>query len=113
MNHTTTESQYDPAASKPSPAPSTTGSTGTSGITVRTGPNGQMSFRRWVSRLIFEFSLIVLDPGWIVCLSLVWFAGLRGRGKGRKRVVPLSGGEEERRVKSFKTKTKKEKPIAC
>ena len=37
----------------------------------------------------------------------------RGRKEERERVVPLSGGEEERRVKSFKTKTKKEKPIAC
>lgn len=40
------------ATSRPSPAPSTAGSTGTSGITVRTGPNGQMSFRRWVRVLI-------------------------------------------------------------
>ncbi|KAL3250716.1 hypothetical protein ABHI18_011040, partial [Aspergillus niger] len=41
----TTENHSDPTASKTSPAPSTAGSTGTSGITVRTGPNGHMSFR--------------------------------------------------------------------
>lgn len=39
----------DSTNSRPSPAPSAAGSTGTSGITVRTGPNGQMSFRRCVS----------------------------------------------------------------
>lgn len=45
---TTTESRTDPsAATHPSPAPSATGSTGTSGITVRNGPGGQpISFRR-------------------------------------------------------------------
>ncbi|RAK85696.1 cutinase transcription factor 1 alpha [Aspergillus costaricaensis CBS 115574] len=42
----TTENHTDPSASKTSPAPSTAGSTGTSGITVRTGANGHMSFRR-------------------------------------------------------------------
>ncbi|PLB50608.1 fungal-specific transcription factor domain protein [Aspergillus steynii IBT 23096] len=36
----------DSTNSRPSPAPSAAGSTGTSGITVRTGANGQMSFRR-------------------------------------------------------------------
>ncbi|KAL4918659.1 fungal-specific transcription factor domain-containing protein [Aspergillus aurantiobrunneus] len=36
----------DPLAPRPSPTPSTAGSTGTSGIGVRTGANGQMSFRR-------------------------------------------------------------------
>ncbi|KAJ5144955.1 hypothetical protein N7448_002347 [Penicillium atrosanguineum] len=42
---TTTESKTDPQAA--SPAPSATGSTGTSGITVRNGPGGQpLSFRR-------------------------------------------------------------------
>lgn len=49
--NTAADSYHDsaPAASsKASPAPSTAGSTGTSGITVRTGPNGQMSFRRSV-----------------------------------------------------------------
>lgn len=38
---------YDPN-NRPSPAPSTAGSTGTSSVTVRTGTNGQMSFRRYV-----------------------------------------------------------------
>ncbi|KAJ5681696.1 uncharacterized protein N7477_001636 [Penicillium maclennaniae] len=43
---TTTESKIDPQAAG-SPAPSATGSTGTSGITVRNGPGGQpLSFRR-------------------------------------------------------------------
>lgn len=37
-----------PDNSRPSPAPSTAGSTGTSSVTVKTGSNGQMSFRRWV-----------------------------------------------------------------
>lgn len=42
----TIESQTEPA-DNPSPAPSATGSTGTSGITVRNGPGGQpLSFRR-------------------------------------------------------------------
>ncbi|OJJ06801.1 hypothetical protein ASPVEDRAFT_141007 [Aspergillus versicolor CBS 583.65] len=36
----------DPLAPRPSPTPSTAGSTGTSGIAVRAGANGQMSFRR-------------------------------------------------------------------
>ncbi|ODM21569.1 Cutinase transcription factor 1 alpha [Aspergillus cristatus] len=47
--NTAADSYHDSAraaSSKASPAPSTAGSTGTSGITVRTGPNGQMSFRR-------------------------------------------------------------------
>lgn len=45
---TTTESRTEPPApNQPSPAPSATGSTGTSGITVRNGPGGQpLSFRR-------------------------------------------------------------------
>lgn len=44
---TTIESQTESAATHPSPAPSATGSTGTSGITVRNGPGGQaLSFRR-------------------------------------------------------------------
>ncbi|KAJ6106963.1 hypothetical protein N7512_010480 [Penicillium capsulatum] len=44
---TTIESQTESAATHPSPAPSATGSTGTSGITVRNGPGGQaVSFRR-------------------------------------------------------------------
>ncbi|KAL4889548.1 fungal-specific transcription factor domain-containing protein [Aspergillus ambiguus] len=42
---TTGENRTD-STSRPSPAPSATGSTGTSGITVRAGPNGHMSFRR-------------------------------------------------------------------
>lgn len=43
------ESRRDlPDNTRPSPAPSTAGSTGTSSVTVRTGPNGQMSFRRCV-----------------------------------------------------------------
>ena len=47
-------------------------------------------------------------------MSLVWFAGLRGEEKEEKRVERQGfRGEEERSVKSFKTKTKKEKPIAC
>nr|ABD51992.1 FarA [Aspergillus nidulans] len=36
----------DSSASRPSPTPSTAGSTGTAGISVRAGANGQMSFRR-------------------------------------------------------------------
>ncbi|KAL4942066.1 hypothetical protein BDV06DRAFT_193046 [Aspergillus oleicola] len=41
------EKFIDPSAgSRPSPTPSTAGSTGTAGITVRSGANGQMSFRR-------------------------------------------------------------------
>ncbi|KAK9580470.1 Transcriptional activator of fatty acid utilization [Aspergillus fumigatus] len=43
---TTAESRPESTPSRPSPAPSTAGSTGTSGITVRGGPNGHMSFRR-------------------------------------------------------------------
>ncbi|KAJ5675418.1 hypothetical protein N7462_008315 [Penicillium macrosclerotiorum] len=44
---TTIESQTEPTANHPSPAPSAAGSTGTSGITVRNGPGGQpLSFRR-------------------------------------------------------------------
>ncbi|EPS29553.1 hypothetical protein PDE_04503 [Penicillium oxalicum 114-2] len=45
---TTTESRTElPAPEQASPAPSATGSTGTSGITVRNGPGGQpLSFRR-------------------------------------------------------------------
>lgn len=43
---TTTEAKTDPQGAV-SPAPSATGSTGTSGITVRNGPGGQpLSFRR-------------------------------------------------------------------
>lgn len=56
--------------------------------------------------------LILLHSGWIVCLSLVWFAGLRG-GKEREREREsrdwFQGGSGN--VKDFKTK--KEKPIAC
>ncbi|KAL4803978.1 fungal-specific transcription factor domain-containing protein [Aspergillus unguis] len=40
------ERTIDPSASRPSPTPSTAGSTGTAGIAVRAGANGQMSFRR-------------------------------------------------------------------
>lgn len=61
--NTAAEAHSDPAT-RPSPAPSTTGSTGTSGITVRTGPNGQMSFRRWVSSDLFILGL----DGWTVFL---------------------------------------------
>ncbi|KAL3460495.1 fungal-specific transcription factor domain-containing protein [Aspergillus heterothallicus] len=46
MSTTAGEIFIDPTASKPSPTPSTAGSTGTSGIAVRSGTNGQMSFRR-------------------------------------------------------------------
>ncbi|KAL2810896.1 hypothetical protein BJX63DRAFT_300647 [Aspergillus granulosus] len=46
MSTTAGERFVDLTASKPSPTPSTTGSTGTSGIAVRSGTNGQMSFRR-------------------------------------------------------------------
>ncbi|KAE8366773.1 fungal-specific transcription factor domain-containing protein [Aspergillus caelatus] len=42
----TTGENHTDSTSRPSPAPSATGSTGTSGITVRAGPNGHMSFRR-------------------------------------------------------------------
>ncbi|KAF9892218.1 Transcriptional activator of fatty acid utilization [Aspergillus nanangensis] len=42
----TTGETYTDSTSRPSPAPSATGSTGTSGIAVRGGQNGQMSFRR-------------------------------------------------------------------
>ncbi|GIC94826.1 CeGAL family transcription factor [Aspergillus udagawae] len=42
---TTAENRQESTPSRPSPAPSTAGSTGTSGIT-RGGPNGHMSFRR-------------------------------------------------------------------
>ncbi|KAL3441265.1 fungal-specific transcription factor domain protein [Aspergillus insuetus] len=46
MSTTAGEQFIDPTASKPSPTPSTAGSTGTSGIAVRSGTNNQMSFRR-------------------------------------------------------------------
>lgn len=54
---TTAESRPESTPSRPSPAPSTAGSTGTSGITVRGGPNGHMSFRRCV--VIFPFAVVV------------------------------------------------------
>lgn len=61
--NTAADSYHDSAApaasSKVSPAPSTAGSTGTSGITVRTGPNGQMSFRRWVIPMVGEDWVVV------------------------------------------------------
>ena len=48
-NMSTVEQRRDlPDNTRPSPAPSTAGSTGTSSVTVRTGPNGHMSFRRCV-----------------------------------------------------------------
>ncbi|EAW13400.1 CeGAL family transcription factor [Aspergillus clavatus NRRL 1] len=43
---TIAENHSESTPSKPSPAPSTAGSTGTSGITVRGASNGHMSFRR-------------------------------------------------------------------
>lgn len=74
---TTAESRPDPTT-RPSPAPSTTGSTGTSGITVRTGPNGHMSFRRCVFPSVFPrhssrwFAWLV---GWS------WFCGVGFEGE--------------------------------
>jgi hypothetical protein len=54
---TTAENRPESTPSRPSPAPSTAGSTGTSGITVRGGQNGHMSFRRCV--VIFPFAVVV------------------------------------------------------
>lgn len=51
-----------------------------------------------------RLSLILLDPGWIVCLSLVWFAGLRGEGKEERKRERVERGKCE----GFKTKNKRE-----
>ncbi|KAB8225897.1 hypothetical protein BDV33DRAFT_78684 [Aspergillus novoparasiticus] len=56
----TTGENHTDSTSRPSPAPSATGSTGTSGITVRSGPNGQMSFRRQRASRACEVCLFVL-----------------------------------------------------
>ncbi|KAL4787599.1 fungal-specific transcription factor domain-containing protein [Aspergillus varians] len=46
MSTSAGEKFIDPLAPRSSPTPSTTGSTGTSGVPARAGSNGQMSFRR-------------------------------------------------------------------
>ncbi|KAI9933470.1 Transcriptional activator of fatty acid utilization [Aspergillus wentii] len=102
---TAAESRHDPAASKPSPAPSTTGSTGTSGITVRSGPNGHMSFRRQRASRACEVRCDAASLG-VPCTNCVAFSieckiptPKRKKNQNKAKESVASGGEERNEEK--------------
>ncbi|KAI9044266.1 CeGAL family transcription factor [Aspergillus affinis] len=82
----------------PSPAPSATGSTGTSGITVRTGTNGQMSFRRQRASRACEVRCDAASLG-VPCTNCVAFSieckiPTPKRKKNQTKPKEVDGSEE-------------------